>query len=166
VAAHGLSRAAAKIRQLGLQLLRTPDRFFGPEQIGADSSLDHLSRVLSDYGLIVAGWSVQRDHTLREAIAAQHNPHFTTGWVAPGELSEAAQTLVASKQALLLPTTADDAFGHLTDQIDAMRNRRARHPLSAAVAVSRIKRELAGLVASDSFQRAVSFTRCALIHST
>lgn len=103
-----------------------------------------LSRVLSDYGLIVAGWSVQYDHALREAFAAQHNPHFTMGWVAPGELSDAAQTLVASKQALLLPTTADDAFGHLADQIDAMRNRRARHPLSAPVAVSRIKRELTG----------------------
>jgi hypothetical protein len=85
-----------------------------------------LSRVLSDYGLIVAGWSVQHDHALREVIAAQHNSHFTTGWVAPGELSEAAQTLVARKQALLLSTTADDAFGHLADQIDAMRSCRAR----------------------------------------
>jgi hypothetical protein len=85
-----------------------------------------LSRVLSDYGLIVAGWSVQHDHALREVIAAQHNSHFTTGWVAPGELSEAAQTLVARKQALLPSTTADDAFGHLADQIDAMRSRRAR----------------------------------------
>jgi hypothetical protein len=85
-----------------------------------------LSRVLSDYGLIVAGWSVQHDHALREVIAAQHNSHFTTGWVAPGELSEAAQTLVARNQALLLSTTADDAFGHLADQIDAMRSRRAR----------------------------------------
>ncbi len=103
-----------------------------------------LNRVLADYGLIVAGWSVQHDHALREAVAAQHNPHFTMGWISPGELSGAAQTLVANKRALILPTTADDAFGHLADQVDAMRNRRARQPLSSSVAVSRIKRDLAG----------------------
>lgn len=103
-----------------------------------------LKRVLADHGLIVAGWSVQHDHALREAVAAQHNPHFTMGWVAPGQLSEAATALVSSKRALLLTATADEAFGHLADQVDAMRGRNARHPLSLAVAVSRIKRELAG----------------------
>lgn len=103
-----------------------------------------LNRVLADYGLIVAGWSVQHDHALREAVAGQHNPHFTMGWVSPSELNVAAHTLASSKRALILPATADDAFGHLADQVDAMRNRRARHPLSLSVAVSRIKRELAG----------------------
>jgi len=103
-----------------------------------------LNRVLADFGLIVAGWSVQHDHALREAVAAQHNPYFTMGWISPGELSDAAQTLAANKQAVILPTTADNALGHLADHVESMRNRRARHPLSASVAVSRIKRELAG----------------------
>jgi hypothetical protein len=82
-----------------------------------------LTRVLTDYGLLVAGWSVQYDHALRDAVTAQYPSIFTMGWVAPGRLSTAASTLVTNKKALVLPTTADD-------------------PLSLSVAVSRIKRDL------------------------
>lgn len=101
-----------------------------------------LRRVLSDYGLLVAGWSVQHDHALREAVAAHHRSIFTMGWVSPGPLTEAASDLAVGKKALILSTTADDAFGHLADQVEAMRERRARHPLSLSVAVNRIKRDL------------------------
>jgi len=66
------------------------------------------------------------------------------GWISPGSLSDAASALVTSKTALILQHTADDAFGHLADQVDSMRERRARHPLSLSVAVNRIKRELSG----------------------
>jgi hypothetical protein len=102
-----------------------------------------LRRVLSDYGLLVAGWSVQHDHALREAVAAHHRSIFTMGWVSPGPLIEAASDLAVGKKALILSTTADDAFGHLADQVESMRERRARHPLSLNVAVNRVKRELA-----------------------
>lgn len=103
-----------------------------------------LRRVLTEYGLLVAGWSVQHDPALSAAVGAHYPSRFTMGWVAPGRLSDAAKTLVSNKGAIVLKSTADDAFGHLADQVDAMRNRSARHPLSLSVAVNRIKRELAG----------------------
>lgn len=101
-----------------------------------------LKRVLGNYGLLVAGWSVEHDHALREAVSAHHPSRFTMGWISPGALTSAAGELSASKKALILETTADGAFGHLADQVEAMRERRARHPFTVAAAVSRIKREL------------------------
>jgi SIR2-like domain len=103
-----------------------------------------LRHVLTEYGLLVAGWSVEHDHALRDAVAAHHPSLFTMGWVSPGPLTQAAGALTANKKALVLETTADDAFGHLADQVESMRERRARHPLTLAAAVSRIKRELSG----------------------
>nr|WP_300403008.1 SIR2 family protein [uncultured Rhodococcus sp.] len=101
-----------------------------------------LERVLTDYGLLAAGWSVQHDTALREAVAAHYPSRFTMGWVEPGPLNPAAHTLAVAKKAAILSTTADDAFGHLADEVEAMRERRARHPMTLAVAASRLKREL------------------------
>jgi hypothetical protein len=101
-----------------------------------------LREVLGDYGLIVAGWSVQHDTALREAAMACCTKRFTMGWIAPGQLTEAARELVDSKSAVVFETTADDALGHLADQVFAIREKRARHPLTVAVAASRIKRDL------------------------
>lgn len=103
-----------------------------------------LSRVLGDYGLLIAGWSAEHDHALRDAVAAHYPSLFTMGWISPGRLTDAAATLATNKKALVLQTTADNAFGHLADQVEAMRERRARHPLSLAVASTRVKRELSG----------------------
>lgn len=103
-----------------------------------------LRRVVTDYGLLVAGWSVQYDPALREAVAAHYPSRFTMGWVSPGTLSPDAASLTESKKALVFQTTADDAFGHLADEVEAMRDRRARHPLTVDAAVGRIKRHLAG----------------------
>jgi hypothetical protein len=66
------------------------------------------------------------------------------GWISPGTLTPAARDLAVSKKALILLKTADDAFGHLADQVHSMRERRARHPLSLSVAADRIKRDMAG----------------------
>lgn len=104
-----------------------------------------VRRVVTDYGLLVAGWSVEYDPALREAVTAHHSSRFTMGWVTPGALGPAALSLAESKKALIFHTTADDAFGHLADEVESMRERHARHPLTLEVAVSRIKRQLAGV---------------------
>jgi len=103
-----------------------------------------LKRVLADYGLLIAGWSVEHDHALRDAVAAHHPSMFTMGWISPGALTQAAGGLAVTKKAVILETTADEAFGRLADQTDGMHERRARHPLTLSTAVSRIKRELSG----------------------
>lgn len=101
-----------------------------------------LRYVLSDYGLIVAGWSVQHDTALRDAAAACCTKRFTMGWVEPGHVTDAARQLIAANPAVVFETTADDAFGHLADQAVAIRDTGARHPLTVAMAASRIKRHL------------------------
>ncbi|MBB2992825.1 hypothetical protein FHR72_004330 [Mycolicibacterium iranicum] len=101
-----------------------------------------LEQIISDYGLLVAGWSAEHDHALRDAVSAKYRSIYTMGWISPGQLSPAAQGLITSKKALKLDAKADDAFGRLADQVQSMRERVARHPLSLAVAASRIKREL------------------------
>ena len=99
---------------------------------------------LTDDGLLVAGWSVQYDPALRDAVTAHYPSRFTMGWVSPGALGLDAQSIADSKKALVFQTTADNAFGHLADEVEAMRDRHARHPLTLDVAVGRIKRQLAG----------------------
>ncbi len=103
-----------------------------------------VRRVVTDYGLLVAGWSAVYDPALREEVAAHYPSRFTMGWVSPGELDADVRSLVESKKALVFQTTADDAFGHLADEVEAMSDRHARHPLTLDVAVGRIKRQLAG----------------------
>lgn len=103
-----------------------------------------LRRVVTEYGLLVAGWSVQYDPALREAVAAHYPSRFTMGWVSPNSLSPDALSLTENKKALVFQTTADNAFGHLADEVEAMRDRHARHPLTLDMAVGRIKRQLAG----------------------
>lgn len=71
-----------------------------------------LRHVVADYGLLVAGWSVEYDRALREAVAAHYPFRFSMGWTSPGSLNVAAQALTESNKALVFQTTADDAFGH------------------------------------------------------
>lgn len=103
-----------------------------------------LTHVLSDYGLLVAGWSVTHDAALREAAAANCTKRFSLGWIEPGRITDAAGQLIDTYSAIVLNTTADDAFAHLADQIIAIREKQARHPLTIQVAANRIKRQLGG----------------------
>jgi hypothetical protein len=103
-----------------------------------------LRHVLGDYGLIVAGWSVQHDTALREATTACCTRRFTMGWISPGHITDAARNLINTYSAVIFETNADEAFGHLADQVTAIRAKRGRHPLTVTVAASRIKRHLTG----------------------
>jgi NAD-dependent SIR2 family protein deacetylase len=103
---------------------------------------DLLRRVLGDYGLIVAGWSVQHDHALRNAVSASYTKRFTTGWVEPGPLTDAALELTKTYAAEVIRANANDAFEQLAAQVFAIREKQARHPLTVNVAANRVKRHL------------------------
>lgn len=103
-----------------------------------------LTHILSDYGLLVAGWSVTHDAALREAATAHCTQRFSLGWIEPGQITDAASQLIDTHSAVVLNTTADDAFAHLVDQVVAIREKKARHPLTVQVAASRMKRQLGG----------------------
>jgi NAD-dependent SIR2 family protein deacetylase len=106
--------------------------------------LDLLHRILRDYGLILAGWSGLYDPALVDAIKSQYPARYTLTWVEPAIQTEAATEFRTLMKGSLVPTDADTAFGFLADAVASLNSRRARHPLTVAVAAETAKRELSG----------------------
>lgn len=103
-----------------------------------------LNRVLEDRGLLVVGWSATYDPALRSAISRQRSRIFTSYWVDPADLSPVASDLRSARSMVGVRSTANEALSVLADAVQALSDRRARHPLSLPVAVATAKRELAG----------------------
>lgn len=103
-----------------------------------------LRTVLTEYGLIAAGWSSAYDPALREAIREHYPSRFTMTWVEPFEQCVTATELLTAKRGTLVRADADTAFGRLSDAVASMRVRRARHPSTVAVAAETARRELSG----------------------
>lgn len=105
---------------------------------------DFLDRVLTDYGLLIVGWSAVYDPALRAAVNRQSARFFTPYWVEPAELKPLAEDLRVARGAVKVTATADEALGRLTDAVTALDSRKARHRLTLPVAVATAKRELSG----------------------
>lgn len=102
-----------------------------------------LDRVLDEFGLIVSGWSADWDEALRSAITRAPNRRFSTYWSSRGDPSEKAADLIARRSAILVRSPdADSFFGSLAEQVQALEDFSAPHPLSSAAAVSALKRYL------------------------
>lgn len=114
-----------------------------------------LTQIVTDHGLLIAGWSATYDRALRSTVAAHICRHFTPGWIEPHTPTAEAQQLITNTGAHLLPATADDALARLDDAVTAIRARQRRHPLTVATIITRIKRELGGrgsiITAHDTF---------------
>ncbi|MCG7635309.1 SIR2 family protein [Gordonia McavH-238-E] len=114
-----------------------------------------LRDIVGSHGLLIAGWSAQWDHALRDTLRGNYRPFYTSAWINPSPLKGEAREVAAALGARAFEATADEAFTRLADAVAAMRTRQARHPLTAAVIVERIKRDLAGdhpaITAHDTF---------------
>ncbi|MCK8615331.1 SIR2 family protein [Gordonia sp. C13] len=118
--------------------------------------MDALLRdIVGSHGLLIAGWSAQWDHALRDTLRGNYRPFYTSAWINPSPLRGDAHDVATALGALAFEATADEAFTRLADAVTAMRTRKARHPMTAAVIVERIKRDLAGaqpaITAHDTF---------------
>lgn len=103
-----------------------------------------LNKVLSEHGLICAGWSATWDPALRKAVSRNAKRFYATYWVEPYSLSDCANGLCAQRQAILVHAKADDFFGAVADACDAIHDTGRRHPLTAPIAAATAKRSLAG----------------------
>lgn len=120
--------------------------------LNTTTELDHynsqmqslLNSIVQTHGLLIAGWSAQHDRALRETLQREHRQFYTPGWINPGPLTAEAKDLAIAIGAPLLEATADEAFVRLEASVATMRARAARHPLTAAIVVERIKTELDG----------------------
>lgn len=103
-----------------------------------------LDRILSDYGLIIAGWSAKYDPALVSAMKRTPNPHYSTFWADPQTLGEIAHSTLTHRQGHYVEATADDFFGKLADACESLSDIDARHPLTVPIAVANAKRDLRG----------------------
>lgn len=103
-----------------------------------------LDEVFANYGLVAVGWSARYDTALRAAIARQARRVFTSYFINPGPLEPEAQQLIAGRQLKMVAATADDALGRLADNVAALDDRDARHPLTVSAAIGAAKRDLGG----------------------
>jgi hypothetical protein len=103
-----------------------------------------LDRLLTDYGIVLVGWSGTYDPALRDALARTRCPHFSSYWIGPGDLSEVAEQLRVLRSISKVRATADVALGALADAIAALDGTSNRPPSSVPVAVATAKRQLSG----------------------
>jgi hypothetical protein len=102
-----------------------------------------VDRILDEYGLILCGWSAEWDIALREAIERCASRRFTTYWATRSPLSGHAKRLAEHRRAELIQiTSADELFVRLSENIQALEDTSAPHPLSAKIAVATVKRYL------------------------
>jgi hypothetical protein len=103
-----------------------------------------VDRVLSEFGLIICGWSGAWDAALRAALLRDPVRRYTTYWALRSAPSEEAKELIAHRQAVVVETeSADRFFGDLVEKVEAIRELENANPLSVAVAVASVKRHLA-----------------------
>jgi len=101
-----------------------------------------LDRVFDAYGLIICGWSAKYDKALRSAIARCPSRRFSTYWAARGKPGVSAERLIAARQARVVQIKdANDFFGELSERVLALAEAQ-EDPMSARVAVARLKRYL------------------------
>jgi hypothetical protein len=106
---------------------------------------DLLDRVLDEFGLVVCGWSAEWDVALRATIERCSTHRFGTYWAAyKGNVSSEAEKLIGLRRAAKVPIENADSFFHeLAEKIRALDDFALSDPLSAKVAVARMKRYLA-----------------------
>ncbi|WP_420313292.1 SIR2 family protein [Streptomyces sp. YS-B37] len=121
-------------------MLNTPDElshYAGP----TDALLD---RALTEYGLVISGWSANTDQALRNAFSRTSNRFFASYWTDPAELSEVAQDLLTRRAATYVQADANAFFTRTADAVDALTDTARQHPASIAASVAIAKRALSG----------------------
>lgn len=101
-----------------------------------------LARVFDEYGLIVSGWSAEWDTALVRLIESTPNRRYPLYWDARSGKGVNAQKLLAARSGQVIPAAgADEMFNELSSALEAL-DRLAEPPLTAAMALARLKRYL------------------------
>jgi hypothetical protein len=101
------------------------------------------TRIFSEYGLLICGWSGQWDHKLRELLIQNCCKHFTTFWCTRAELPDEANPVIDARRGkAIMINDADSFFDNLNEHLRLLEDR-LNQPLSTAAAVHRLKEYLA-----------------------
>lgn len=101
-----------------------------------------LRRYLSDFGLLVCGWSAEWDGALRDALESVRSYRFSSFWLHLEDrtLVPAAASTAHAMRAFLVPISgADDALQRLTRDFEALAAAQRPHPVTIDLAVERVR---------------------------
>lgn len=101
----------------------------------------YILRIINEFGIISCGWSAKWDIGLLNVLRQSENFRFSSYWTHLGkcepELSEVAKI---RKGETVNINDSDSFFEELSDNILALENINDNHPLTADIAVARLKR--------------------------
>ena len=104
---------------------------------------DLLDRIFNEYGLIVCGWSGEWDPALRTALDRASSRRYTTYWTTRSPPSDDTRALIARRSAEVTEIAdANSFFEKLKEDVAAIDEFSRPHPLSADIAVTKLKRYL------------------------
>ena len=104
---------------------------------------DLLHRIFNEYGLIVCGWSGDSDPALRAALERASSRRYTTYWTTRRSPGATTKGLIARRRAEVIDiTNADAFFEQVKEDVAAIDELSRPHPLSADIAVTKLKRYL------------------------
>ena len=117
-------------------------------------SIDRLlDRILTEFGMVVCGWSAQWDVALCDAVKRSHSGTYSWFWAEHGVTTEAAEELIAFQGAERIPIDdADSFFQELLNKFERLRdiNPQDPPPIEQGVAVlQRYLHQHLGLGGSD-----------------
>lgn len=102
-----------------------------------------LDRVLTEYGLVVCGWSGDWDPALAGAVARTTRFRFSTYWMTVGTPSFRAADLIQRRRAIVVPmVSADNGFGLVLEKFEALSAERLRDPMDERMLLASVKRYL------------------------
>jgi hypothetical protein len=116
-----------------------------PEELGEyqPEMAAYLTRIISEFGIVVCGWSGEWDVALRELLS--NSPPRSTGtyWVSRREPAGESANIIHALGATVIRTRDADAFAKdLADRVLALEEMTRGRPLGAAVAIANAKRYL------------------------
>lgn len=110
-----------------------------------DPTKELLDRILTEYGLIICGWSGEWDIALADAILRNTRYRFSTYWMAYGSLAPRATDIISHRQATVLNiSSANEAFNDLALKVEALESQRLAEPISPRLAIAMMKKYLEG----------------------
>ncbi len=103
-----------------------------------------LDKVLSEWGLIICGWSAESDTALQSAFARAPQSPYSTHWITyQGDMKPEAIAIRDSRGAEQIDTMGADAFfDELEQNVMALKSLDSIHEISPMVAAERVRRLL------------------------
>ncbi|EHQ27540.1 SIR2 family protein [Mucilaginibacter paludis] len=115
-----------------------------------DAQMENLVRyVFENFGLITSGWSAAWDVAIVDLLKSSNKFRYGNYFTFKGKATKELESLSAFRKGVLLQITdADKFFQELNENIEALESLQLQHPLTADLALAKLKK----FVAKDEFR--------------